>query len=65
MINECDCDEDRTTLGEELTSEWKYEKAVRVLSNETNLETDGTKTVTKRVLKDSTKKTNTRKCRKQ
>ena len=51
-INECDCDEDRTTLGEELTSEWKYEKAVAyVLSNETNLETDGTKTVTKRVLK--------------
>jgi len=51
-INECDCDEDRTTLGEELTSEWKYEKAVAyVLNNETNLETDGTKTVTKRVLK--------------
>jgi hypothetical protein len=50
-INECDCDEDRTTLGEELTSEWKYEKAVAyVLNNETNLETDGTKTVTKRVL---------------
>lgn len=51
-INECECDEDRTTLGEELTSEWKYEKAVAyVLNNETNLETDGTKTVTKRVLK--------------
>ena len=51
-INECDCDEDRTTLGEELTSEWKYEKAVAyVLNNETNLETDGSKTVMKRVLK--------------
>ena len=51
-INGCECDEDRTTLGEELTSEWKYEKVVAyVLNNETNLETDGTKTVTKRVLK--------------
>ena len=51
-INECDCDDDRTTLGKKLTSEWKYEKAVAyILNNETNLETDGTKTVTKRVLK--------------
>ena len=51
-IEECDGEEDRKTLGEELTREWKYEKAVAyVLNNETNLETDGTKIVTKRVLK--------------
>jgi hypothetical protein len=51
-IEECDDDEERRSLGEALTREWKYEKAVAyVLNNETNLETDGSKTVTKRVLK--------------
>jgi hypothetical protein len=51
-IEECDDDEERRSLGEALTREWKYEKAVAyVLNNETNLETDGSKIVTKRVLK--------------
>ena len=52
FIEHCEDDDERKQLTADLTENWKYEKAVAyVLKNETDLETDGAKIVSKRVLK--------------